>query len=283
MGDAREAEKNGLYADMAEACDMEFGAIVLYTYGGFHASALTFIRRMAKAVDPATCLTSPSRWRRELMEQMAIAVQRGNADIMITAAQRLRGKAWVRRRQLYSASRHSSEPSRSSGRGRWEARGGRGRAAEAEERRQHLLPDSGRAMACVARLLGLSDQEAACRGLGCPVVDSDAATEVEDEDGSPSSPSIIPETPPRRNSGQQTGEEVSTSQRGEKDCDENVCANAVGAHRDDAQNTCAMSAMVTAVAAVVLDGDGMEMEEVVGAVCDVVECGGVVMEGVGAV
>ena len=76
---------------------------------------------------------------------------------------------------------------------------------------------------------------------------------------------------------------MSTSQRGEKDCDENVCANAVGAHRDDAQNTCEISAMVTAVVAVVLDGDGMEVEEVVGAVCDVVECGGVVMEGVGAV
>ena len=43
MGDAREAEKNGqLYADHGvRRCEMEFGAIVLYTYGGFHASALT--------------------------------------------------------------------------------------------------------------------------------------------------------------------------------------------------------------------------------------------------
>ena len=54
MGDAREAEKDSLYADMAKECAIEFGAIVLYTYGGFHASALTFIQRMAKAVDPAT-------------------------------------------------------------------------------------------------------------------------------------------------------------------------------------------------------------------------------------
>ena len=35
VGDAREAEKNDLYADMAKECAMEFCAIVLYTYGGF--------------------------------------------------------------------------------------------------------------------------------------------------------------------------------------------------------------------------------------------------------
>jgi hypothetical protein len=54
VGDVREAGKDGLYANMAADCDMEFCAIVLYTYGGFHASALKFIARMAKAVDPAT-------------------------------------------------------------------------------------------------------------------------------------------------------------------------------------------------------------------------------------
>ena len=74
VGDAREAEKNDLYADMAQECEMRFGAIVLYTYGGFHRSALQFISQMAKAVDPATCLTSPSRWKQELMEHMAICL-----------------------------------------------------------------------------------------------------------------------------------------------------------------------------------------------------------------
>ena len=52
MGDAREAQKNALYADMAKECAMEFGAIVLYTYGGFHASALSFIARWPRRLTP---------------------------------------------------------------------------------------------------------------------------------------------------------------------------------------------------------------------------------------
>src|ERR1700754_1441334 len=112
VGAAREAEKDASYAAMAEDCGMEFCAFVLYTYGGFHQSALSFIRRMAKAVDPATCLTSPTQWRQELMEQIAIAVQRGNADIMIQAAQRDRGGRWRRRRRRTPARRTASSPQR---------------------------------------------------------------------------------------------------------------------------------------------------------------------------
>ena len=99
VGDAREAEKNHLYADMAQQREMQFGAIVLYTYGGFHSSALRFISQMAKAVDPATCLTSPAQWKQELMQQIAVAVQRGNANIMIRAAQPQRGRLWSLRRR----------------------------------------------------------------------------------------------------------------------------------------------------------------------------------------
>ena len=223
MGDAREAEKNGLYADMAKKRDMEFGAIVLYTYryGGFHSSALTFINGMAKAVDPATCLMSPSRWKQELMENIAIAVQRRNADIMISAAQRQRDTVWVRRRRPSTVPRHSS---RSSGRGRRGVRGGGGTSGE----QRQLLRDSGRAMACVARMIGLSNTESddACRRLGCDAAESVADTEVEDEDVSPSSPSFIPETPLRKADGQRREEEVSASQREEKaDRDANVCSD----------------------------------------------------------
>jgi Reverse transcriptase (RNA-dependent DNA polymerase) len=74
VGDSRQAEKDNLYADMAEQIDMKFVAFVLYTYGGFHDSALSFIKQMGSAVDPATCLTSHNRWRQDLMEHVAIVV-----------------------------------------------------------------------------------------------------------------------------------------------------------------------------------------------------------------
>jgi hypothetical protein len=74
VGDSRQAEKDDLYADMAEQIDMKFGAFVLYTYGGFHKSALSFIKQLGGAVDPATCLTSFTRWKQDLMEHIAIVV-----------------------------------------------------------------------------------------------------------------------------------------------------------------------------------------------------------------
>ena len=60
------------------------------TTGGFHSSALKVIRKMAESLDPACCLLSRAEWKRMLMEHIAIAVQRGNADIMIQASQRSR-------------------------------------------------------------------------------------------------------------------------------------------------------------------------------------------------
>ena len=83
VGDRRESEKKKKYDAMAEAVDMEFLPIVLYTYGGFHRSALRFITKLADALDPAACLWSRSEFREMLKQQIAIAVQRGTADIMI--------------------------------------------------------------------------------------------------------------------------------------------------------------------------------------------------------
>jgi hypothetical protein len=105
VGDSRQAEKDGLYTPMAEALDMQFSAIVLYTYGGFHRTALSFIRQLGRALDPATCLVSHTKWKQDLMENIAVAVQRGNADIMIHHTARLRGMAWPTRRTARSSRR----------------------------------------------------------------------------------------------------------------------------------------------------------------------------------
>jgi hypothetical protein len=88
VGDTREAEKDGSYTSLAAENDMLFKAIVLYTYGGFHRSALAFIKQLADALDPHSCLLTRAEWLRALKAHIAIAVQRGNADIMIQAAQR---------------------------------------------------------------------------------------------------------------------------------------------------------------------------------------------------
>jgi len=46
-------------------------------------TALMVISRMTEALDPARCLLSATEWKQMLMRSIAIAVQRGNADIMI--------------------------------------------------------------------------------------------------------------------------------------------------------------------------------------------------------
>ena len=83
VGDRQEAEKEEKYNEMARAIDMEFNAIVLYTYGGLHRSALKYIDALAAALDPAICLLSRDEFKRSLKQHIAIAVQRGTADIMI--------------------------------------------------------------------------------------------------------------------------------------------------------------------------------------------------------
>ena len=131
-------------------------------------------------------------------------------------------------------------------------------------------------MTCVARLIGLSDHEAVCRGLDCPTVDSDADTEVEEEDGSrlSSLPSFIAETPLSSGSGREERVQRNALQEGETgECGANVRAEAVGNHREAVQKNCTIGAVATAVAAAVVSGDGMELEEeaVVNGVCEVME------------
>jgi hypothetical protein len=82
------------------------------------------------------------------MEHIAIAVQRGNADIMIQAAQRDRGGRWRRRRRRTPARRTASSPQRA-GQGVVARQGG-----ERQQRQGSL------AHAWAARLIGLSFDEA---------------------------------------------------------------------------------------------------------------------------
>ncbi len=64
--------------------------ILRYTYGGLHKSTTKFIKSLVDSLDPATCLVSRLEFRQALKEHIAIALQRGNADVMIRASQRQR-------------------------------------------------------------------------------------------------------------------------------------------------------------------------------------------------
>ena len=99
-----------------------------------------------------------------------IAVQRGNADIMIQAAQRARGKRWSRQRRHRPVARRIPH-SRSRG------REGNLDVVEGERRQR----DS-RALACVARLIGLSYSATACLEPSCNDADSEAETELAEDD-----------------------------------------------------------------------------------------------------
>jgi len=90
VGDASETRKNRKYAEDARQQHKKFLPFVLYTYGGFHRTALTVISAMANSLEPARCLLSPAAWRHQLMQSIAIAIQRGNAGIMVTASQQRR-------------------------------------------------------------------------------------------------------------------------------------------------------------------------------------------------
>ena len=108
IGDLRDAGKNSKYGALAAAIDMEFSSIVLYTYGGFHRSALSFIQKLVRSVDTAACLISQAEFKTSLMQHIAIAVQRGNADIMIQHHQQQRERLAGRSLHRHFATRAHS-------------------------------------------------------------------------------------------------------------------------------------------------------------------------------
>jgi len=83
VGDRSAARKNDKYSQLASCTGTEFLPIVLYTYGGFHRSTNQFIKRLVDSLDPATSLVSKLEFKQALKEQIAIALQRGNAELMI--------------------------------------------------------------------------------------------------------------------------------------------------------------------------------------------------------
>ncbi len=99
VGDARCAEKDSHYAPMADALGVRFAPFVLYTYGGFHKSALSVIEQLGAAYDPAVALVSLSAWKQELKDRIAMCVQRHTANIVIEDARRARAAGFARRRR----------------------------------------------------------------------------------------------------------------------------------------------------------------------------------------
>src|SRR6185437_14759154 len=91
VGDARATEKTDYYAELTAALEAEFLPFVLYSYGGFHKSALSVIDKLgAAASDPAVALVSLTAWKKELKDRIAIQVQRVTANIIIGDARRAR-------------------------------------------------------------------------------------------------------------------------------------------------------------------------------------------------
>jgi hypothetical protein len=99
--------KSNTCSSHLSSIDKEFQAIVMYTYGGMHHSAKVFLNAICNALDPAVCLLSHSEFKDELRSHIAIAMQRGNAAIMIEDSVRMRMMECARNRSRYYAARRS--------------------------------------------------------------------------------------------------------------------------------------------------------------------------------
>ena len=97
VGDQVATKKKIKYDDLARELDATFSPIVVYTYGGFHESTMSFVKSLVRAIDPATSLIPAVEWRETLLSAIAIAVQRWTAKVMITAAQQQRAMALAAR------------------------------------------------------------------------------------------------------------------------------------------------------------------------------------------
>jgi hypothetical protein len=146
VGDRVATKKHNKYDDLARDLDVAFSPIVVYTYGGFHESTMSFLKSLFRAVDPATSLIPAVEWRETLLSAIAIAVQRWTAKVMITAAQQQRAMTLAGRLASLVATQLSQR---------------RGRSVPASHR--HGSPVSSassaapgaRAMRLAAQLLGL--------------------------------------------------------------------------------------------------------------------------------
>jgi hypothetical protein len=92
-GDKRAAAKDKKYTDMAVKLDYRFIPFPLYTYGGMHARAIEFVNALVDAVEPAVHSLTCHQYKDLLMSHIAIAIQRGNAKIMMRGEQVIRQRA----------------------------------------------------------------------------------------------------------------------------------------------------------------------------------------------
>ena len=65
IGDEAEALKNGKYKALVESQDLRFSPLVFYSLGGWHKSALSFVKVMASALDEQACLLSRAEWKKQ--------------------------------------------------------------------------------------------------------------------------------------------------------------------------------------------------------------------------
>ena len=183
VGDERAKQKDDKYAAMAKAVEAKFSAFVLYTYGGFHTSALSFIDQLAAGCDPAVALVSLSDWKDDLKDRIAVCVQRHTADIVIDDARRARVASLPVRRRGAGAPSGRCRPS----------------AVVVSSRRQReavekSCEDGGRAASLCAELFVSSSPSSASSEDVSPMsVGSDAPTESMSA-SHVSSVSFVPET-----------------------------------------------------------------------------------------
>ena len=78
-----EAEKKAKYAAMAKSQQAEFVAFAVETYGGMGKGARKLVKKIASVAQDRILGLSAKEVRRELEQSVAIAVQRGNANIML--------------------------------------------------------------------------------------------------------------------------------------------------------------------------------------------------------
>ena len=208
VGDARSAEKDDSYGPMATALGVRFTPFVLYTYGGFHKSALSTIEQMAAAYDPAVALVSLTAWKEELKDRIAVCVQRCTANIVIHDDRRARSAAAmsVRRRRPGRRSAAARRP-------RLSERPPRRCAVEREQpavsRRAASL-----CAALLASVAAPSPQAAGAAGVASAAAGAQPATSASPEDA------FIPGTP---------GMDVGSLEQGPADAAAAACARAMSA------------------------------------------------------
>ena len=78
-----EAEKKAKYASMAKTQQAEFLPFAVETYGGLGKAARKLRKRIASSAEEGPQMLSEKEVMRELRGSVAIAVQKGNANIIL--------------------------------------------------------------------------------------------------------------------------------------------------------------------------------------------------------